>query len=54
MNLKLPKLGEQLNSTQETPISVSMVQRGLRNYGLKGCIASKKNHYYATKTKLKD
>lgn len=37
-----PEIREQLNSTRETQVSVSTVQRRLRDYGLKGCIAAKK------------
>lgn len=37
-----PEIREELNSTREAPISVSTVQRRLRNYGLKVCIAAKK------------
>lgn len=37
-----PEIREQVNSTRETPVSVSTVQRRLRNYGLKGCVAAKK------------
>lgn len=37
-----PELREDLNSTRDTPVSVSTVQRRLRDYGLKGCVAAKK------------
>lgn len=47
--LTAPKIREQLNSTRKTPVSVSTVQRRLRNYGLKGCFAAKKTITTQTK-----
>lgn len=37
-----PEICEELNATREQRVSVSTVQRRLRNYGLKGRIAAKK------------
>ncbi|EFN72297.1 Transposable element Tcb2 transposase, partial [Camponotus floridanus] len=37
-----PEIREELNATREKPVSVPTVQRRLRDYGLKGCIAARK------------
>jgi len=37
-----PEIREELNSTRQKPVSVTTVQRRLRDYGLKGCIAARK------------
>lgn len=37
-----PEIREELNSIRQRPVSVTTVQRRLRDYGLKGCVAAKK------------
>jgi len=35
-----PEIREELNATREKPVSVTTVQRRLRDHGLKGCVAA--------------
>lgn len=37
-----PEIREELNSTRQKPVSVTTVQRRLREKGLKGCVAARK------------
>nr|XP_042906549.1 uncharacterized protein LOC122271000 [Parasteatoda tepidariorum] len=37
-----PEINEELNATRQKIVSVSTVQRRLRDYGLKGCVAATK------------
>lgn len=44
-----PEIREEVNNMRAAPISVSTVQRRLREQGLKGCIAAKKTFITDTK-----